>query len=253
MVYEVKGCERAVTNELSGKTALVTGSTSGIGRAIAVDLVGRGAQVIVHGRDSNKAELVVKEIESLGGFAQFVAANLQDLDDVKRLSQEASHVDILINNSGHSASGPTSELGADVFDILFAGNVRAAYLLVGALAPKMVLRGGGNIVNITSMAAHIGMSNRAAYGATKAALNSLTRSWAAEYSAAGIRVNAVAPGPVYTRPEATELYKELGDTTLLHRAARPEEIATVVGFLVSPQASYITGATVAVDGGRTAV
>jgi NAD(P)-dependent dehydrogenase (short-subunit alcohol dehydrogenase family) len=135
---------------------------------------------------------------------------------------------------------------------MFASNVRAPFYLVAALAPGMVSRGKGNIINISSMAGRIGVPEFAAYGASKAALISLTQAWAAEFSPSGVRVNTVAPGPVYTRPEARELFDMLGATTLLNRAAEPEEIAGIVAFLASERASYITGAVIVADGGRTA-
>jgi NAD(P)-dependent dehydrogenase (short-subunit alcohol dehydrogenase family) len=117
----------------------------------------------------------------------------------------------------------------------------------------MAANGKGSIINVSSMAGQIGLAGGAAYGATKAALSSMTRAWAAEFSPSGVRVNAIAPGPVYTRPEARELFDTLGATTPMNRAANPEEIAEVVGFLASPRASYVTGAIIAADGGRTAI
>jgi NAD(P)-dependent dehydrogenase (short-subunit alcohol dehydrogenase family) len=131
--------------------------------------------------------------------------------------------------------------------------VRSAYQLVAAIAPGMAERGHGSIVNISSMAGQIGLAGAAAYGATKAALSSMTRAWAAEFSPSGVRVNAVAAGPVYTRPQDRERFDALGATTLLNRAADPTEIAEAVGFLASPRAGYITGAIIAVDGGRAAI
>jgi NAD(P)-dependent dehydrogenase (short-subunit alcohol dehydrogenase family) len=162
-------------------------------------------------------------------------------------------VDVLVNNGGFSWFRPTADLGADAFDSLFASNVRSAYLLVAALAPGMAARGSGSIISVASMAGEIGLSGGAAYGATKAALASLTRSWAAEFSPSGVRVNAVAPGPVHMDGADPELITALGSTTLLDRGAAPEEIADVIAFLASPGAAYVTAATIAVDGGRTAI
>jgi NAD(P)-dependent dehydrogenase (short-subunit alcohol dehydrogenase family) len=131
--------------------------------------------------------------------------------------------------------------------------VRAAYFLVAAIAPRMVERGAGSIINLGSMGGQIGLARGAAYGATKAAQAALTRAWAAEFSPSGVRVNAVAPGPVFTDGAAPDRTEKLGSTTLLNRAARAEEIAEVIVFLASERASYVTGAVIAVDGGRTAV
>jgi NAD(P)-dependent dehydrogenase (short-subunit alcohol dehydrogenase family) len=238
---------------LEGQKALVTGATSGIGRAIALQLADEGVEVIVHGRDALRGAEAVRAIEARGGRARFVAANLSDSTEVRRLAEEASDIDILVNNAGFSVFGDTAGLDAEKFDALFATNVRAPFLLVAALAPGMAERGHGSIINMSSMAGQIGLAGGAAYGATKAALASMTRAWAAEFSHKGVRVNAVAAGPVSTEGAAPDRTAALGKTTLLGRAADPKEIAEVVGFLASPRASYITGAIVAVDGGRTAI
>ena len=238
--------------ELDGQIALVTGATSGIGRAVAVRLAAQGALVLVHGRDAARGIQVVEEIELSGGRARFVSADLGDANDIPRFVAEAGDIDILVNNAGFSWFGPTPELSADKFDDLFDANVRAPYLLTAAFAPAMVAKGAGNIVSIASMAGTIGLTGGAAYGATKLSLVALTRAWAAEYGPSGVRVNAVAPGPVYTAANPART-KALGETTLLGRAGQPEEIAEVVGFIASPRASYITGAVIPVDGGRTAV
>lgn len=241
-------------NTLEGQRALVTGATSGIGHAVALELARDGAEVLVHGRDAARGAQTVKEITDAGGKAGFVAADLTDVDDVQRLASDVGDVDILINNAGISAFGPSAQFDPAVFDKMFASNVRAPFVLVAALAPGMASRGRGSIVSLSSMAGGVGLVGGAAYGATKASLEAMTRAWAAEFSPSGVRVNAIAPGPVYTpTPSGTEFITALGETTPMHRASQPEEIAEVISFLASPRASYITGATIAADGGRRAI
>jgi NAD(P)-dependent dehydrogenase (short-subunit alcohol dehydrogenase family) len=236
---------------LDGQRALVTGATSGIGRAAATRLANRGAEVLVHGRDATRGAETVEEIIAAGGKASFLAADLGDATDVQWLANEVGRVDILVNNGGIALFAPTAEFDVSAFDRMFASNVRAPFLLVAALAPKMAARGSGSIISISSMAGAVGLVGGAAYGATKASLDAMTRAWAAEYSASGVRVNAIAAGPVYT--PAAKSSDALGETTPMQRAAQPGEIAEVIAFLASEQASYITGATIAVDGGRTAI
>jgi NAD(P)-dependent dehydrogenase (short-subunit alcohol dehydrogenase family) len=240
-------------NQLHGRTALVTGATAGIGRATAIALAALGASVIVHGRNAERGELVVKDIKAAGGQARFVAADVSDPAQITRLVEQAGEVDVLINNAGRSWFGPTADLDVATYDAMFDSNVRSAYLLTAAIAPTMAGRRTGSIVNIASMAGAVGLVGGAAYSATKASLSAMTRAWAAEFSPAGVRVNAVAPGPVYSDGASTEVIDALAATTLIGRGAQPDEIAGVIAFLATDAARYITGATIAVDGGRTAV
>lgn len=233
--------------------ALVTGATSGIGKAVALDLARDGFDVVVHGRDAVRGAETVDEIKAAGGQGRFVAADLADSAAVVALAEEAGDVEVLVNNGGFSWWGPSAELDTDTFDDLFSSNVRAAYQLVAALAPGMAARGHGSIVSVDSMAGHIGLAGGAAYSATKAALTAMTRAWAAEFSPAGVRVNTVAPGPVFTDESKRDLIENLAATTLFKRGAQPEEISGVIAFLASPKASYITGAVIPIDGGRTAI
>ncbi|MCW3033298.1 MAG: family NAD(P)-dependent oxidoreductase [Solirubrobacterales bacterium] len=243
----------ARNDDFEGHKALVTGATSGIGKAIALRLGLDGVEVIVHGRDAKRGAEVVDAISTVGGSARFEAADLGDAADVTRLAALVGDADVLVNNGGFSAWAPTADFEVDTFDAMFAANVRSAFVLVGAFAPGMAARGEGSIINISSMAAQVGLAGGAAYSATKASLSAMTRAWAAEYSPSGVRVNAIAPGPVYTEGSQDDLITALGATTLVGRAAQPEEIAEVVSFLASPRASYVTGAIVAADGGRTAI
>ena len=235
------------------RTALVTGSTSGIGKATALALARDGFDVVVHGRDAQRGVATVEEITAAGGHARFVVADLSDAADVERLADEAGEIDVLVNNGGFSWFGPTDQLDTVTYDRLFASNVRSAYQLVAAFGPRMAKAGRGSIVSVDSMAGRVGLAGGAAYGATKAALTAMSRAWAAEFSPAGVRVNTVAPGPVYSNGAEPERIEALGHTTLIGRAAQPEEIAEVIAFLASDKSGYVTGAVFPVDGGRSAV
>lgn len=239
--------------ELTNYTALVTGGTAGIGRACAALLAREGASVIITGRDRNRGQAAA---EAIGAHTRFIQADLSDLDSVRNLVRQAGDVDILINNAASFPGAPTIEQDVDSFEKTFDTNVRGTYFLAAGLVPGMLERGHGCIVNVTSMVASKGVPGASTYSASKAAVESLTRTWAAEFGRYGVRVNAVAPGPTKTEGVAAEwgeTNEELGRALPLGRTADPEEIADAVLFLASPRASFITGSTLHADGGGSAI
>jgi len=244
----------------STTTALITGGTSGIGRATANKLAERGVHVLVVGRNAQRGEKTISEIRAAGGKADFISSDLRDAAsarDVARQAVELGHgnVDILLNNAGMFPFGPTHEATEEVFDSVYSLNVKAPYFLVAELAPLMAKRGKGAIVNVSTMVADYGVSGMSLYGSSKAAINLLTKAWAAEYGPSGVRVNAVSPGP--TRTEGTDaMGEELEKLAAQAPAGRPataDEIAEAIVFLATDRSSFVQGAKLAVDGGRTAV
>ena len=241
-------------------TALITGGTSGIGRATANKLAQLGIHVIVVGRNAERGEKTVAEIRTAGGHADFISSDLRDASNAREVARRAielgnGHVDILINNAGIYPFGPTQETTEEIFDRVYSLNVKVPYFLVAELAPLMAKIGKGAIVNLSTMAADYGAPGMSLYGSSKAAINLLTKVWAAEYGRSGVRVNAVSPGP--TRTEGTDAMGEgleqLAAQAPAGRPATADEIAEAIVFLATDRASFIYGAKLAVDGGRTAI
>jgi NAD(P)-dependent dehydrogenase (short-subunit alcohol dehydrogenase family) len=250
------------TGRLAGRTALVTGSTEGIGAGVALGFGAAGAHVVVTGRNAGRGTEVVERIVAEGGRADFVRADLAGgLSAVRALADEATsraggRIDILVNNAALLIHpGPTADVDEELLDQALTVNIKSVFLLTGLIAPPMVARGEGAIVNIGSINALLGMSGSALYGMTKAAIHSLTKYWAAEYGPYGVRVNTVAPGPTLTT--RNERIKDLLAPMLIRlpsgRASTLAEVAAAVVFLASDEASNIHGATLSVDGGWSAI
>ena len=243
--------------ELSGKTALVTGASRGIGRATAMQLAKDGAQVLVHYSTSPKeAEAVVAEIIKAGGRAQALKADLALPDGAHDLARQTraivgDRLDILVANAGMGKNAAIEDTTIEDFDRLFAVNVRAPYFLVQQLLP--ILGQGSSIVLVSSLAAHAVVGNLSAYAATKGAIDTLVKFFAAALGGRGIRVNAVAPGVVNTDMSNFARTDQGRDFTLgiqaLQRVADPSDIAGAIAFLASDAACWVSGDTLRVDGG----
>jgi len=243
--------------KLTGKTALVTGASRGIGRATALALAEAGARVIVHyGSSESTAAEVVAEITRAGGSAQAVAADLRAADGAHRLAARVralvgERLDILVANAGLGKAATIEALSVEDFDDLFAVNVRAPYFLVQQLLP--VLGPGSSIVLVSSLAAHAVVGTLSAYAATKGAIDTLVKHFAAALGERGIRVNAVAPGVVETDMSSFARSDDGRSYTLgiqaLQKLAQPEDIAGVVAFLSADESRWVNGDTLRVDGG----
>lgn len=249
------------STRLQGRTALVTGSTGGLGVAIAKALAEQGALVVVSGRNKERGDAVVAEIRAAGGRAEFVAADLAaGGDEVRRLAREATaaaggRLDILVNNAAvWGMPQPTEDVSEAALLESYQANVIAPFLLTGAVVPAMAERGRGAVVNVGSINGLIGGDRSALYSSTKAAAHSLTKSWAMEYGPRGVRVNAVAPGPIATERVA-DIADELAPVLARvpsRRMSTPEEVAAAVAFLAGDDAGNIHGVVLSVDGGWAA-
>jgi NAD(P)-dependent dehydrogenase (short-subunit alcohol dehydrogenase family) len=250
-----------MTGRLDGRTALVTGATSNIGRAIATAFAAEGAHVVVTGRDEVRGAEVVGEIRAAGGRADFVVA---DLDGSPRASRDLAatatdllggRIDVLVNNAGIFPGPSTAATDEATFDRVYAVNVKAPFFLTAAIAPAMADRGSGAIINLGSWIARLGIPIASLYSSTKGAVETLTRAWAAEYGPSGVRVNAISPGVVRTRAvgDGEDPAEAMMRGTPHGGSGRPDAIAQAAVYLASDDASFVHGTVLDVDGGRLAV
>lgn len=243
--------------DCNGKTALVTGASRGIGRATALRLTEAGAQVLVHyGKNAAEADAVVEQIRSAGGRAEAIGADLatpQGPIDLARKVRATvgDRLDILVANAGISKAATIEEMTVEDFDALFAVNVRAPYFLVQQLLP--ILKNGSSIIFTSSLAAQVAVGNISAYAATKGAVDTLVKHFAAVLGPSGIRVNAVAPGIIETDMSNFTKTETGRDFTIgmqaLKRIAQPDDIGDVMAFLASDKSRWVTGQTLSADGG----
>lgn len=244
---------------LAGKTALVTGATSNLGRAIAEAFAAEGAYVVVSGRSAERGAEVVDGIRARGGRAEFVRADLDGSAGASQaLAQEATRVlggriDVLVNNAGIYPRNTTVTVDEKTFDQVYGVNVKAPFFLTAAVAPAMAEAGGGVIVNLGSWIARLGIPG-ALYSSTKGAMETLTRAWAAEFGPQGVRVNAISPGVVQTpAPGETHPGEIMMKGTPAGEMGTPEAIANAAVYLASDESSFVHGIVLDVDGGRTTV
>ncbi|GAA3648309.1 NAD(P)-dependent dehydrogenase (short-subunit alcohol dehydrogenase family) [Lentzea atacamensis] len=251
-----------MAQRLQGRTALITGSTSNIGRAIAVAFAAEGAHVVVSGRDEVRGAAVVDQIRQKGGRADFVRADLDGTAAAShRLAAQAAEVvngrvDILVNNAGIYPPTTTPTTDEDTFDRVYGVNVKAPFFLTRALVPAMIGAGGGVIINLGSWIARLAVPVSSLYSSTKGAMETMTRAWAAEFGPRGVRVNAISPG-VIVSPDRDTATDHPGEVmmrgTPAGRSGHPDAIAAAAVYLASDEAAFVHGTVLDVDGGRTGV
>jgi NAD(P)-dependent dehydrogenase (short-subunit alcohol dehydrogenase family) len=252
---------------LDGNVAAITGGASGIGEATARLFAEEGARIAIADMDAERGPMVAGEIKAAGGEAVFVEARMEREADavtfIRRTVEQYGRLDILVNNAGMRLYQTVVEASEESWDAILGVNLKGYAFCAKVAIPEMRKVGGGSIVNIASQRAFIAGGNMVQYDSTKAAVTGLTRGMALDHAAEGIRVNAVCPGPIFTRfherraaaagKTAEEFVREFGHDTMLRRPGTPREVAYCVLFLASDESSFVTGTCLLVDGGQAAV
>ncbi|MFE4576350.1 SDR family NAD(P)-dependent oxidoreductase [Streptomyces chartreusis] len=251
-----------MSERLRNKTALVTGSTSNIGQAIAEAFAAEGAHVVVSGRNERRGAQVVEGIRACGGRADFVAADLDGSAEASRdLAERAravlgGRIDVLVNNAGVYPAPDTAGTDEETFDRVYGVNVKAPFFLTAAVVPAMTEAGGGVIINLGSWIARLGVPLGSLYSSTKGAVETLTRAWAAEFGPLGVRVNAISPGVILPpAPEGGEPHpgEVMMKGTPAGGVGTPAAVAHAAVWLAGDESAFVHGTVVDVDGGRTGV
>ncbi|MFD5860115.1 SDR family NAD(P)-dependent oxidoreductase [Streptomyces chartreusis] len=251
-----------MSERLRNKTALVTGSTSNIGQAIAEAFAAEGAHVVVSGRNERRGAQVVEGIRASGGRADFVAADLDGSAEASRdLAERAravlgGRIDVLVNNAGVYPAPDTAGTDEETFDRVYGVNVKAPFFLTAAVVPAMTEAGGGVIINLGSWIARLGVPLGSLYSSTKGAVETLTRAWAAEFGPLGVRVNAISPGVILPpAPEGSDPHpgEVMMKGTPAGGVGTPAAVAHAAVWLAGDESAFVHGTVVDVDGGRTGV
>jgi len=248
-----------MSQRLNNKVALVTGSTSNIGKAIAIRFAAEGAHVVVTGRDADRGHAVREAVRADGGEATFVPYDLDgSVEGSRELAAVAASVygpiEILVNNAGIYPPGGTLGIDGNTFDRIMGVNVKAPYFLTAALIPAMAEAGRGIVINLGSWGARLGIPAGTAYAASKGAMETLTRAWAAEFGPQGVRVNAISPGVTFeSTSRVAEIAGPMMETTPLGHVVAPDAVARAAVFLASDDGRDIHGTVLDVDGGRSSV